>query len=290
MTAIVISAALLATLAGPLALGVAGALRAWRHWRLSTLSAVLHAIAFNLIFFIQEVFLVVPKALTPGLQPTLYHNNHAWQGDHPLAHLFQGTGALAILLVGLGFAFWLARWPPASAALRLFVIWIAFQGFYQSIPQVVVGAVFPGNDVGMALNYLGLGAGAKAFAAFAALAALIGAGLWLTPRMLSVAPDAQEVDTPTKRARFILGVATLPALMALPIIILSRVPGSIDQVVIVPVAVMIIGLGWLQASAWREQRVTTGVTQSYRLASPIAALAAIIAFFHVVLRPGVAFF
>ena len=65
-------------------------------WRLPIASALLYTLAYNLTFFIQELFLVVPKALTPGLRPTLFHNNHTWQGDHPLASLFQGTGALAI--------------------------------------------------------------------------------------------------------------------------------------------------------------------------------------------------
>ena len=76
-------------------------------------SGLLYTLAFNLTFFIQELFLVVPKALTPGLRPTLYHNNHNWEGDHPLERLFQGTGALAIFLTGLVFA-WLAQRGPAG--------------------------------------------------------------------------------------------------------------------------------------------------------------------------------
>ena len=36
--------------------------------------------------------------MIPGLRPTLYHNNHNWQGDDPIAFLLQGTGALAILV------------------------------------------------------------------------------------------------------------------------------------------------------------------------------------------------
>ncbi len=53
--------------------------RRW-DWTLVLQSALLCAFAFNLIFFIQELFLVVPKALTPGLRPTLFHNNHHWTG------------------------------------------------------------------------------------------------------------------------------------------------------------------------------------------------------------------
>jgi hypothetical protein len=59
-------------------------------------SSLLYAIAFNLTFFIQELFLVIPKSLTPGLYPTLFHNNHTWTGTNPLQDLLQGTGALAI--------------------------------------------------------------------------------------------------------------------------------------------------------------------------------------------------
>lgn len=48
---------------------------AW-DWRLNLKSTLAFALAFNLIFFIQEIFLVLPKALTPGLEPTPFHNNH----------------------------------------------------------------------------------------------------------------------------------------------------------------------------------------------------------------------
>ena len=69
-------------------------------WGLCLASTLAFVLAFNLQFFFQELFLVVPKALTPGLEPTLFHNNHAWTGDRPVAELFQGTGALATLIAG----------------------------------------------------------------------------------------------------------------------------------------------------------------------------------------------
>src|ERR1700731_1580515 len=69
--------------------------------KLTFASALWYALAFNLIFFIQELFLVLPKALTPGLRPILFHNNHRWEGQNPLASLFQGTGALSIFVTGL---------------------------------------------------------------------------------------------------------------------------------------------------------------------------------------------
>ena len=57
---------------------------------------------------------MLPKALTPGVRPTLFHNNHGWEGENPLTSLFQGTGALAILLSGVVCALLLQRRSPRS--------------------------------------------------------------------------------------------------------------------------------------------------------------------------------
>ena len=66
-------------------------------WQPMVHSMLAYALAFNLTFFIQELFLVLPKAMVPDLTATLFHNNHDWTGTAPIAELFQGTGALAIL-------------------------------------------------------------------------------------------------------------------------------------------------------------------------------------------------
>jgi hypothetical protein len=120
------AATLLVLIVGPLVLGLAGFSRAYRtpgvanrifHWnlRLTINSAVLYAFSFNLIFFVQEFFLVLPKALTPGLRPTLFHNNHTWTGENSVANLFQGTGALAIFLAAIACALLLRRFSERSS-------------------------------------------------------------------------------------------------------------------------------------------------------------------------------
>lgn len=124
-------AVLLALVVGPLVLGLIGLHRARRasvgnvlvgarpwDWKLAIASAFLYALAFNLTFLIQELFLVIPKALTPGLRPILFHNNHTWSGENPLAKLFQGTGALAIFVTGLSCALLLKRTAGGSAAFK----------------------------------------------------------------------------------------------------------------------------------------------------------------------------
>jgi hypothetical protein len=124
-----------------------------QRWRQTIGSALLYTLAFNLTFFIQELFLVVPKALTPGLRPTLYHNNHLWLGENPLAHLLQGTGALAIFISAILCTLLLKGDRIRSTTVRLFLLWMAFSGFFQALPQVVIGAFVDNNHVGMALNY-----------------------------------------------------------------------------------------------------------------------------------------
>ena len=176
--------------------------RPW-NWRLSACSALIYALAFNLIFFIQELFLVLPKALTPGLRPSLYHNNHTWTGENPLAALFQGTGALATCLAGFVCALVLRVRPPRSSAVRLFLIWMIYNGFLQALPQVVVGAFVPANDVGMAMDYLHWSAAAKKLAALVALIAIAAIALLLRKPILSLAENPDEIANPRERTWFV---------------------------------------------------------------------------------------
>jgi len=296
--------AIAVAIGGPLTLGLFGAMRSRRSntvgardarpaadWRLTIASALLYALAFCIVFFIQELFLVIPKALTPGLKATLFHNNHHWDGDNPLARLFQGTGALATVITALAFAAWLKFAPPRSAVMRLFVLWMVFHGFFEALPQVVVGAVFAGNDVGMAMEYLQLSPATKTVAAVLALVAIVVIAIRLIRPLLELAPRDGDIDTAGKRTRFVFRTATLPALMALPLIILFRVPGTIDQVVIVPVAVTIIGISWMQAGAWGVTSAVAGRALPVRsIWGVLIAVALLLLVFQVVLRPGIHFY
>src|SRR5687768_13413383 len=250
-------------LIGPLLLGLVGLISARRTqerqapghspWnsKLILLSASLYTLAFNLIFFVQEIFLVLPKAFLPGIRPTLFHNNHAWEGEHPLTHLFQGTGALATFLIGVVCLLLLRRGAGRSVAVRLFLIWVAYCGMFMALPQVVIGALNPGNDVGMAMDYLQLSAAAKTTAALLALIAIPVLALALVRPLLTVAGDQDAISSPGARARFVFQVATLPALIGIALILPFRIPRELIEVVLLPVLVTVIGIAWIQAGAWR---------------------------------------
>lgn len=265
-------------------------LPAW-DWRMSLVSMLLYVLAFNLVFFVQELFLVLPKALVPGLRPTLFHNNHGWTGTHPLAELFQGTGVLATLLFGIACGWWLRRENTGAAWWRLLLFWLAFGGVFMALPQLATGALLPQGDAGRAMAYLGMGEAARTVVALLALVAIPLAALWLLKPLLELAGDPAQVADAGARHRHVLLAATFPALLAIGLIVPFRVPREWIEVLIVPVVVTVVGVVWLQAGAWREAGPVAGTrSRSWPIAGALAAVLALLAVFQLVLRPGIAFF
>lgn len=284
---------------GPLLLAIAGVFRARAEPRAATvawemrqtaLSALLYTLAFNMAFFVQELFLVLPKAFTPGLRPTLFHNNHRWEGEHPLASLFQGTGALATLLMGLAILLLLRRGAGRSFGARLSLIWLAYCGVFMALPQVAVGALSGGSDLGMAMEYFQLGAGAKSIAALLALGAMPLFAREFCKQLLSLA-TAEQLASAGARSRFVLQVATVPALVAIVLILPFRVPREWIEVLFLPVVVFVAGIPWIQAGAWRLRGVESARrSSSSSTVYPLAAAVLLLAVFQLVLRPGIAFY
>jgi hypothetical protein len=227
-----------------------------------------YLIAFDLAFIAQELALVIPKALVPGLHPVLFHNNHDWTGDAPVAELLQGTGALADILLGL-----LAlAWRPRNPGLRLVVVWFAFSALVQGLGQGVVAAMLPGNDVGRAEMYLGFPAVVRLAVAALSVIAMIG-----LLRVVAIRLAEAGVGAPVAAISMIAGTI---------LIIPYRVPGSVDQVVIVPVAVALIGGGWL---LWWLSRVPVAAVGRASVAWLAALAIAVLLVFQLVLRRGIAF-
>lgn len=267
----------------------AGAPARW-DWTLTLRSTLLYALAFNLTFFIQELFLVLPKALTPGLRPTLFHNNHRWEGEHPLAGLFQGTGALATVATAIVCLWLLRRDAGRSANTRLFLVWMAYCGLFMALPQVAIGALHSGSDLGMAMDYLQLGRYSRLIAALIALAVLPFVALWLTRPLLSLADRTEQIERPGARTRFVFLAATLPLLIGTALIIPFRVPREWIEVILLPAWVAMLGGVWMQAGAWRVRDARASDLPTGSIIAPMVAAILLLLVFQVLLRPGVAFY
>lgn len=295
-------AIILVLLAGPLILWLAGWFKGrdsvveadrtgqW-DWTFTITSALLYVLAFNLTFFIQELFLVLPKAVTPGLRPTLFHNNHSWDGESVFASLFQGTGAVATMLGGVVCALLLRRGVGSSAATRLFLFWMAYSGVFMALPQVVIGALSEQSDLGMAMGYFALGTTAKTIAALIALALIPLAAIWLGTLLLDLTAGPSQIASARGRKRFLFRSTTLPALLALPAIALFRIPREWIEVLMVPFVVTVVGLVWIQAGAWRAGANAGGAdTKARSIAWPLGAVMCLLLVFQLVLRPGIRFY
>lgn len=160
-----------------------------------------------------------------------------------------------------------------------------------ALPQVVAAALLPQGDAGRAMTYLGMGEGARTLAALLALIAIPLWALWLLKPLLELAGAPAQVADATARHRYVFLAATLPALLAIGLIVPFRVPREWIEVLIVPVVVTVVGLAWLQAGAWSTSRLALREgAQAWPVASLLAAVLALLAVFQLVLRPGIAFY
>lgn len=240
-------------------------------------------LAFNLSFFWQELWLVVPKALTPGLSPVLFHNDHDWTGSAPDVELLQGTGALATLAGGLVSLVLLCAVRRWSVTGRVFLWWLAFQGLFQSLTQFAIGSLLPRNDVGRALSYLGVEGAARMGVLGASLLAMAGAGIGLAacaPPGLA-APQASGTRTV---ALALLATAIACVLLCVPF----REPRNAIEVVLIPAVVNLIAVGWVVFGAGVVRR-RERAWERPGVRWPLLALIALLVVFQVVLRPGVRF-
>ena len=246
-------------------------------------SVVLCALAFNLVFLWQELWLVIPKALTPGLHPVLFHNNHEWTGHAANVELLQGSGAVATFGIGVIFTAILASGSRLGPTIRLLCFWLAFEGLNQAFTQLAIGLVIPGNDVGRALAYLGVGRAGHVAIAVVGVAALAMSGKALAALFPGDASDRVEASG---RSWIIL----LSALLSILLIIPFRLPRNPIETALIPLIVNGIGAGWtiLGFALAARNMVGTG-PGGPKLTVPALCLIALLLIFQLILRPGIPF-
>jgi hypothetical protein len=252
-------------------------------------SGVLYALAFNIIFFLQELFLVLGKKAL-GLQAFLYHNNHIWTGEHPESLLMQGTGALGIFLVGLICLFIFRLLLGSRSLWKPFFLWLAFNGLIQSIPQVMAAYFAPNTDVGEALvGYLNLSQPVLIGLALVSMMATALISIWFSRPLLGLVPDAADLNNPRVKVRYIGFVAAGASIIGSILVVPFKIP-PMDQA-INPFIVLVFSVPWMWSAAAMSKpagRAPNRINEKIQWA-PIALLAFLLIFFRLVLAPGVEF-
>lgn len=180
--------------------------------------ALQYVIAYNFVFFIQELFLAWGKNWI-GLTSYLYHNNHGWDGIDSRTALLQGSGALAILFFGLLMigVFLIMRKRNISVWTKTMVLWLAFQGLIQSLPQVTTAFVAKNTDVGQAFNYLSIN-GIKGFSiALLSVIAIVYFTYWTFNQIARL--GLLEMANSKSQFNSALKIIVLPAIIASILII-----------------------------------------------------------------------
>ncbi|MBK3520059.1 hypothetical protein [Carboxylicivirga marina] len=252
-------------------------------------SAVLYALAYNLVFFLQELFLVLGKKAL-GLEAYLYHNNHTWEGEHPLMSLMQGSGALAIFLIGLICLIIYRFIANSPSNWKLLILWLAFHGLVQSLPQVTVAYLAPETDLGEALvGYLNLSQPLLIALAIMCILTIPMINIWFSRLLLEFASRDDDLNNPRARFKYIQFIAVGAAFLGSILVIPFRVP-PISQA-ITPLFVFVVSIPWIWSSANVAKHIkhTPNRINEKIYWTPIVLLILLLIFFQLVLAPGVKF-
>jgi len=252
-------------------------------------SAVLYALAFNLIFFLQELFLVLGKKAL-GLKSLLYHNNHIWEGEHPMTLLMQGSGALSIFLIGLICLVIFKYILNSKSIWKLFFLWLAFHGLIQSIPQVMVAYFDPGTDVGEALvGYLNLSQPFLIILAITSMTAIAMISIWFSKQLLEFISNDVDLNNPKVKFKYIRFIAVGAAIMGSILVVPFRIL-PMGQA-ITPFIVLVFSIPWTWSAAAISKPITgTSNRINEKIYwSPIILLVLLLIFFRLVLAPGLEF-
>jgi hypothetical protein len=255
-------------------------------WVIVINSAVLYALAFNIIFFIQELFLALGKRWL-GLKAFLYHNNHNWEGNHPMEGLAQGYGAAAIFITGFICWFIAARLKNSAHWLHLFFLWMAFQGFAQSIPQFITAVFAPDTDTGQAFTYLGLSYNTGVAISVFCIVLMLYISADFSKLFLRLAPNENFTTTSSGRFNYIFRICLLASLIGIILIIPFRIMPW-DRAM-APVAITIISVPMLFANAWKvkPQQTANNISNDKFNIVPIVLLICLLLIFQLVLAKGI---
>lgn len=249
-------------------------------------SAVLYALAFNIIFFIQELFLALGKSWL-GLKATLYHNNHNWEGSHPMESLAQGYGAAAIFITGFICLLLANRTKHSLHWIHLFFLWLAFQGLAQSIPQFITGKIAPDTDTGQAFTYLGISDGLGMYISIAGIIAMLYIGILYSKYLLRLAPSLNLINTASGRFGYLLRMALLASLVGMILIVPFRIMPW--NRALAPLMVTLISIPMVFAHGWKAKvnYITDNDVNKKIFVVPIVLLVVLLLIFQLILAKGV---
>ncbi len=185
---------------------------------------ILFALAFNIIYFVHELALVVAGAWL-GNDPILFHNSMNFINlSQPSQNLAFAAGPVAAFIVGLicgGVYLGLRR---STGALKLFVFWLSYHGLWLFLGQVPEIAFAAHGDFARGIAFLQLSQPVRIVGAILGLIGLVLLGVFATKPLLEAAITNDELTTASNKRKLIFQSGVLPWLLGSILIIPFRVP------------------------------------------------------------------
>lgn len=262
-----------------------------KKWNVTSIlinSSVLYALAYNVVYFIQELFLALGKKWI-GLKAYLYHNSHNWIGEDPRDDLMQGLGALVIFILGVMLLILFFKIRKSNHWSSFFVLWLAHHGLIQSLPQLSSVPFDRRSDVGQAITYLQLGPTFDFIISYASIIAIIALAYGFSKWFMQFAPPQMNPDHGFKRFRTIFFVVLLPAIIGTIILFPYRIM-PVDRYQMT-VMLLVVCVPSIFAFSWMikdVQPIENEVNQKI-VKVPIILSILMLLFFQLVLAPGIVF-
>ena len=251
-------------------------------------STLLYALSYNIIYFVQELFLALGKQWI-GLTAYLYHNNHNWEGSDPRDALMQGTGALTIFILGIIFLFVYLRIRGQQSWWVIFTLWLAHHGLIQSLPQFGLAPLDSGSDTGQALAYLQLPGAVNIALGALCIVAIVYVSFKFSRYFLTFGHPSVVLDHPFKRSKTVWHAAVLPAILGTILLFPYRIP-PVDRYTMT-VMLLTISIPAIFAFAWvgKAPAPRGNEARGRLLILPIILTVFVLLIFQLVLRPGMVF-
>lgn len=246
--------------------------------------AVLFSLGFNIVFFVQELFLALGKRWL-GLTAYLFHNNHNWDGSHPKESLAQGLGAVAIFIFAI-VLLPLLKFAKKSSWQYVFLLWLSFLGFAQSLPQFISAFVVKRTDTGQAFTYLQLSDTAGLLISLAGVFLMLWIAAKYSKMFLSLSGPAVAASVPARFSflfRFVFLAAILGSVLCIPYRILPWSRAILPFMVTLNVMPMVWAYGWKV----RDVKTHENIIHDRILAWPVLFALLMLLFFQLVLARGV---
>ncbi len=167
---------------------------------------------------------------------------------------------------------------------------MAGHGLIQSLPQLATAPVARNTDVGQALTYFQLNEAIDFGLAYVSILAIIGLA-WLFSRyFLEFAQEGKLTDHPFSRFKNQFQIAVLPALIGTMLIFPFRIP-PLDRftasfMLLFVCLPALFGFSWLV----KQPKYSGSAANNKIFIAPIVLLVALLAFFQLVLAPGMVFY